>query len=148
VNLLGPGNPIGSKLRTSFQTAVRLSGTRGLVEAALILERKIKQKLSQPGTGRIYPRGKKVHQASAPGEPPAVDTGRLRSSIGHDETQILGETISVRVGTNVDYATPLEYGSYKVKPRPFMRPALEEAKPEMSDAVTAELQHATRVEFR
>ncbi len=151
MNLLGPGNPIGPKLRTAFQNVVRLTGTRGLVEAALILERNIKRKLSQPGTGRIYPRGKKrVHQASAPGEPPAVDMGRLRSSIGHDETRVLGEVISIRVGTNVDYATPLEYGapSKGILPRPFMRPALEESKPEMSSAVTAELQHATRVEFR
>ena len=37
--------------------------------------------LTGPRTGRIYRRGGVVHQASAPGEAPASDTGELRQSI-------------------------------------------------------------------
>jgi hypothetical protein len=33
-----------------------------------------------PASGRVYVRGNVTHQASAPGEAPATDTGRLASS--------------------------------------------------------------------
>jgi len=98
-----------------------------LIAQGLSLERAIKQKLSQAGTGKIYVRGKKVHQASAPDEPPAIDTGRLRASIstnwsdsgmtegvignqadlgdGVKQPSISGEEVfKVVVGTNVEYA--------------------------------------------
>ena len=144
---------LAARLRTGLQSALRLAGTRGLVEGALVLERNIKRELSKPGTGRSYPRGKKFHVASAPGEPPAVDAGRLRSSIGHEEVQLLGETISIRVGTNVEYAAALEFGNvYKngrvLLPRPFMRPALEASKQEMTDALVADLQVGARAAFQ
>lgn len=146
MNLLGPGAGIGRRLRTSFQNVVRLSGERGLHEAALVLERKIKEELSKPGSGRLYPRGKKrVHQASAPGEPPAVDFGRLRASVGQEEFRVLGAVLSIKVGTNVEYALPLEYGTGKIKPRPFMRPALEAARGEMNETITAELRHGSQL---
>lgn len=55
-----------------------------------------------------------------------VDTGRLRASIqqevGRDERGIVG-----RVGTNVKYAVHLEYGTRRMTPRPFLRPALSAA---------------------
>lgn len=56
-----------------------------------------------------------------------VDTGRLRNSITHT---VLGEEQAVYIGTNVEYAAPVEIGhitasgSY-VSPKPFLKPALE-----------------------
>jgi HK97 gp10 family phage protein len=33
-----------------------------------------------------------------------------------------------KVGTNVEYARHLEYGTVKMRPRPFLRPALSSLK--------------------
>ena len=85
--------------------------------------------LSSPGQGRIYQTGRKTkphdtHQASAPGDAPAVDTGRLRQSIG---VQRVGEG-HYRVGTNVQYAPLLEFGTRRMAARPFIRPSLEKVR--------------------
>ncbi|MCR5271995.1 MAG: HK97 gp10 family phage protein [Lachnospiraceae bacterium] len=46
----------------------------------------------------------------------AVDTGRLRNSITHaaegDDTEV--------IGTNVEYAPYIEYGTSKMKERPYL----------------------------
>lgn len=55
-----------------------------------------------------------------------VDTGRLRSSIGHTEgVDVRGPFVDV--GTNVEYAPFVEYGTMHMAPQPFLRPALAEA---------------------
>lgn len=54
-----------------------------------------------------------------------VDTGRLRSSITSGLAED-GSTVAGLVGTDVDYAVHVEYGTYRMAPQPFMRPALEE----------------------
>ena len=108
-----------------------------LEKAGQHLENKIKIKLSHRGgerTGVTYETGKKggrykAHQASAPGEPPAKLTGLLMGSITH-ETERIGKTgAEGAVGTDEEYAEPLERGSGKMEPRPFIFPTMvEEAK--------------------
>ncbi len=120
------------------------------------LEGMVKRSMRK-GTGRIYMKGKKrniVHIASAPGQAPAVDTGRLHASIstnfigsgsknGPVGSKALAEdgvgepandsyAFKVVVGTRVDYAPGLEFGTRSIAPRPFMRPAFEEMKSRMS----------------
>ena len=51
-----------------------------------------------------------------------VDTGRLRASI----TTKMGK-LEAEVGTNVEYAPSVEFGTSKQKAQPFMRPALDKA---------------------
>lgn len=76
--------------------------------------------LSRPGTGRIYTRGKSVeHQASAPGEPPAPDTGRLRGSITTEVIRGVGEVRGI-ITANTEYAAALELGTEKMRPRPYL----------------------------
>lgn len=83
-----------------------------------------------PKTGRVYERGdtlrgnKPTHQASAPGQPPASDSGRLASSI---ETYVSG--LEGWVFTKVEYAKGLELGTSKIKPRPWLLPSIEEDAP-------------------
>ena len=50
-----------------------------------------------------------------------VDTGRLRNSITHEV-----EDKAVYIGTNVEYAPPIEYGTIKQKAQPFLIPAAPE----------------------
>lgn len=73
-----------------------------------------------PKSGRIYQRGGVEHQASAPGEPPASDTGNLVNSI---TTRYAGE-YSGFVTVGAEYGPYLEYGTQKMEPRPFARIAL------------------------
>ena len=72
-----------------------------------------------PKTGNEYPRGKKgkkTHIASSEGNPPAIDTGRLSSSITVRPATAFGKTPTAKVSTNVEYSQYLEM----VYNRPFM----------------------------
>lgn len=55
-----------------------------------------------------------------------VDTGRLRSSIQMVEGQD-GRGVYVTVGTNVEYAAFVEFGTRFMAAQPYMRPALAKA---------------------
>lgn len=104
--------------------AARKRAEDALQKAGLHLENAIKKKLTGQRHGRVYPRGKGTpHTASAPGEPPAVDTGQLRSSITNSgvEKRLKGG-MAIRVGTNQEKARDLEYGNRRrrLAPRPFM----------------------------
>lgn len=72
---------------------------------------------------RVYRRGRRVHVASAPGSAPAPDTGRLSSSYGWRVTS-LGVGWLLEVGTAVEYAPHLEFGTSRMAPRPHLRPAV------------------------
>ena len=93
-------------------------------KTAFQIESHIKTSMAEEKHGREYRRGRRVHIASAPGEPPAIDTGVLVNSI---QTQVEG--LSAVVGTNVEYAAVLEWGGARLAPRPYFAPAFEEIKP-------------------
>jgi len=75
-------------------------------------------------SGKFYKRGSKEHQASAPGQAPAVDMGELARSIIFDVRE---QSLEVEVGAKAGapYAKFLEFGTAKMKPRPFLGPAVE-----------------------
>lgn len=77
-----------------------------------------------PKTGRVYRRGSVTHQASAPGQYPATDTGRLVSSVAMRPD---GPDAYV-VGTNVQYGPMLEFGTTRMAARPWLLPSFERAK--------------------
>ena len=79
----------------------------------------------EPKTGRTYVRGNITHTASAAGEAPATDTGRLVNSIYHD-TKKEGTRQIGFVAASVDYAIHLEFGTTNMAARPFLQPALRQ----------------------
>ena len=95
-------------------------------EALGEIETDIKTGMAGPKSGRVYSRGTREHQASAPGEMPAVDYSNLVNSI---QTEMDGETTGA-VYTNVDYAPMLEWGTTEMEARPAWTPAAENARPE------------------
>lgn len=112
--------------RKEMQAALVKATQDGIGFAAIFFQTAMKKELSRKGTGHIYikPSGRR-HQASAPGEPPAVDTGHYRRSIQVDLSQ-QREPISIaRVGTNVIYGRRLEFGSPEVAPRPHWIPTIK-----------------------
>lgn len=69
----------------------------------------------------------KAHHPSLPGNPPAPDTGNLRESIRY-EVHGEGSEIYGVVGStqkDPDYAVFTEYGTNKMAPRPWLRPAMQ-----------------------
>ena len=57
-----------------------------------------------------------------PESPYYVRTGRLRNSITHE---VETSEKAVYVGSNVEYAPYVELGTYRMAPRPFIEPAIE-----------------------
>jgi HK97 gp10 family phage protein len=97
----------------------------GLFAVALSAQSEAKRSIVKgPKTGRIYKRGKGFHRASAPGQPPANDTGFLASSIFAEP--IKGE-VATKIEARAPYAVHLEFGTAKMAPRPFIRPAGDKA---------------------
>lgn len=79
-----------------------------------------------PKTGRIYMKGKNKsikHQASAPGEPPATDTGRLINSIVGD-AKVVGKQVQGYIEARTAYAGYLEFGTRRMAARPYLTPAV------------------------
>lgn len=101
---------------------------RDLEQRVIRGESAAKRLLSTPGTGRVYVKRNptRVHRASAPGQPPAIDLGHLRASVGHhigvDELGMFGDW-----GTDLDYGLYLEAGTRHMAPRPWLRPSLPAA---------------------
>jgi HK97 gp10 family phage protein len=80
-----------------------------------------------PASGITYEKYKprRTHTASAPGQPPMSDTARLANSITFDR---LGD-LTASVGSELNYAPWLEYGTSRMAARPFFRPAVERMRP-------------------
>lgn len=96
---------------------------RGLRGVVLEGVRIVKEELSQPGSGKLYKRGSVTHQASAPGEPPAPDTGTLRESTNGEVIIRAGKAKAV-ISVDGEQAEALELGTEHIQPRPFISPLL------------------------
>lgn len=64
------------------------------------------------------------HHPSLPGNPPAPDSGNLRSSI-HYTVEGTGKNTVGRIGTDVEYGKWLEFGTSRMAPRPWLKPSLD-----------------------
>jgi len=80
----------------------------------------------------------KNHVTSLPGQPPNEDTGILRTNIETTQTGPL----RVEVSSNAPYAVPLEAGSSKMAPRPYMGPATRNKRAEVVAGVRAAVNDA------
>lgn len=77
-----------------------------------------------PKSGRVYKKyvPRRDHQASAPGEAPANDTGHLAANIVIDRAEL--GTGRIRIASLAAYSKVLELGGRLMAPRPFLRRAL------------------------
>lgn len=118
------------KIQGAFKLApelVRQEVNKALFVSAKEVEKQAKISiLSGKKTGRAYKRRSITHQASAPGEAPASDRGRLVGSINSFPGD--GESVVIAGNGAVHYARLLEFGTSKMAPRPFFFPALEKSR--------------------
>ncbi len=93
--------------------------------------------IAKPKSGKVYKvnRGRQTHQASAPGEAPAMETGNLVNSIAEElqRKDKTGATAAVIV--LAEYGIHLEFGTEDMEPRPFLRPAFDQNRKEIMTAV-------------
>ena len=79
-----------------------------------------------------YKRGKKKHYPSAPSEPPAIDFGELVRSIMFD---VRSMEIEIGSEAGAPYAEFLEFGTKKMKARPWLDPGVEKHRQAIIDRV-------------
>jgi hypothetical protein len=92
-----------------------------IAETAGNIEQRVKDKMREPKTGRVYIIGGKVHQASAPGEAPAIFSGELINSIEpYEESQLTWIVPSSGI------QAWWEFGLRGYAARPYFRPAVAE----------------------
>lgn len=109
---------------------------RGLAAWGLLITARAKELIQTgPKTGKFYG----SHQASAPGEAPASDTGRLVSSI---RWEFSGSGLSIRVTAGAQYAAYLEFGTSIMAARPFLRRAINETEQQGRKLIDAEVYKA------
>jgi len=131
---------------------------RGLNVAMTKLQREMRLTLNKKGTGVAYRGGSKgkgsYRTRSAPGEPPAVDTGTLRNSVQSKPQYIAGTGMTSIVltglvaGVNKDARIPrwLEYGtpSGRMKARPFIAPSLKAIRPSVAGTISDQMQRSIK----
>lgn len=128
---------LSARFRQRAATASAKLGPALLEAGALVQSEAQRLVADPPKTGRIYTtefwtdkagrvrpgRARVPHQASAPGEAPATDTGNLISSIVLDGTDLpRGE---ITIAAQAKYARFLELGTARMAARPFLRRALD-----------------------
>jgi len=81
--------------------------------------------MKEPKHGKVYKQAAgHRHRASAPGEPPAIDTGDLADSY---EVRVHYKSGKVMIGTPLRYGFFLERGTRKMAKRPHIRPGFEQS---------------------
>ena len=115
-----------------------------LLAGALVLKGYARAAIANPPkSGKIYKHGKVAHQASAPGEAPATDIGQL-----YDSFSTKRDGAEARVDVHSEYAEALEFGSSKMAARPYLRPAMDEHKDAIVEAVASNFEAAIQRAMR
>lgn len=112
--------------------AISDSLQKALLRAANVARNQIVQNLSGGRSGIQYkvPGTQTYYTASAPGEYPAVATGRLRSDVQYKQ-----DGDGVVIGSTLEYGLHLEKKDPQHGGREWLRPSLEKARPDMLKAI-------------
>jgi len=105
---------------------------RFVVKGSAYIQGELRSSMAEPKSGKRYGR----HQASAPGESPAVDSSNLTGSI---EIQLAASMLESKIGTPVGYAPMLESGTSRMAPRPLWEKTATESLPTLENMLQAEI---------
>lgn len=108
------------KVNTLLAKAVRVAAT----ETRNVAVKSIVQNSRGGGTVTRYNPQRTIN-ISAPGDPPASDTGFLASNIF---LKFAPNGLSATVESSADYSAALEFGTRHMQARPFLQPALEQGR--------------------
>lgn len=147
---MAQSNWYGDDLYRRYREAAVAGLTRAI---GLVDEEAVRLITSGPKTGAVYttffftigsgpdrrviPYGNRPpHQASAPGEAPASDTGFL---VNNRTVAVDDAELRATVTFHAAYAIYLEFGTDRMEPRPFGRPALVNVWPAVLAAFAEEM---------
>lgn len=99
----------------------------GVVEVNLKLEN-ISRDIILKALDKLWVSGNKIADDARLAVP--VKTGRLRDSIVAETPTMSGDEIRCVISASVEYAIFVEMGTYKMKARPYLKPALYKNKDE------------------
>lgn len=117
--------------------AIRRGAVRGLYMAANAVRGEIVYRILQtPKTGITYRRRGVQHQASAPGEAPANDTGTLVRNI---TVAVDPEKLTARINSGSAHGRALEFGTPTIEPRPHLRVSLDAQRNNISTIIGREI---------
>jgi len=132
---------------------IRKAAGDAVMKTALDVDRDIKKRIqSGPKSGRVYSRSRglnrRTHQASAPGQAPATDTGALVQSVTFRRVDLLTSVVFPQ-GPGAAYARRLEFGGSDrrgvyIAPRPAWRPAVEKLMPKFKSRLESLIGKAVR----
>lgn len=125
---------------------------RGLIAASFQTQRELKLMLSKPGAGRRY-KGNPT-TSSAPGQPPAAQTGTLRASVSVNSAFVRGPSgwlsrRQITTGPNrgmrppggrigaLRYGAFLESGTRRMLARPWVKPTIRIVRPKAVQLIGA-----------
>lgn len=121
-------------MRGGIGSALRLS--------VIEMDAYAKQHISGGGrSGRTYRRRSVTHQASAPGEFPKTDTGELVASLFF---RVAANKLSAFFGTKLAKGKWLEYGTSRMRARPWLRPTFKANVDKVTARVRAAVNEALR----
>ena len=129
-----------NKISTAAKQLISHAVFKGVAD----VEKEAKMSIQRGGkSGIVYQRysPKRTHRSSAPGEPPASDTGFLVNNIKRkmDMDKLGGE-----IRSRAAYSKYLEYGTSKMMPRPYMFPALEKHRGKITQRINRAVKAANR----
>jgi HK97 gp10 family phage protein len=133
---------IDGRLRR-LDEAVRRAVVKAVNKGAVMVHKDAVESVQHgPKTGAIYTHDGIAHQASAPGEAPATDTGELVSSMTFE---VDDDGFGASIVAKSPHAAPLEFGTVDMDARPFMGPAFEKNREAIQELV-AEAYHEAKSE--
>lgn len=126
------------KLPMDLRSGIGSALTLSVVE----MDAYAKQHISGGGrSGRTYRRRSVTHQASAPGEFPKTDTGQLVGSLFF---RVASDKLSAFFGTKLAYGRYLEFGTSRMRARPWLAPTFRALKDKITSRVKAAVNEALR----
>ena len=126
--------------------AVERAIMRATFKGAVLVQKRARSRIMKgPKSGRKYRRGKTVvHQASAPGQPPANDTGNLQKSILVVQGEFSQGVAHASIEVHAKYAADLELGTRFMEARPYLAPSLKESIKEINVMLKDEVKKALK----
>lgn len=121
---------LGPKSLKGFSVGLRIS--------AFEIRKTVQQLIrTSPRGGNSYKVGKgRFHKSSAPGQPPARDTGNLINML----KARMEDPLTGLVESLAGYSGYLEEGTSKMAARPFLRPALEKRGDDINRIIVEEIE--------
>lgn len=130
------------KLRRGFEASIKKAAIVGVKEATKAVHEEVLDLIHNTAkSGRIYVRNGIAHQASAPGQPYASDTGY---AVSRNDYVIEDGGLTGTIYGAAEYAGYLEFGTEKMQPRPVFGPALSNKSEEVETIIKSRVDSAIR----